>query len=172
MTLLKTCGSLQKLLPLVPSCAAARCPGTRLTRICWHKVDKLILIQSVFFRHKVYKTILAGCKHSVSLTKAYLRNAIDDIDNKHPAAHPELFVDDTVMQATQPSMSQALDAIVPAILTFAQHVGQLKHGSRSLGPGAEGRRICCCGCSAKPNSLDTCSRQHGASQGYWQRCGS
>lgn len=75
---------------------------------------------------QVFSSILAGCKHSASLTRAYLRTSIDDITESYPEAHTSLFVDDTCMQSTGSTKPENVNAIGPAVLRSNAKVKSLK----------------------------------------------
>jgi len=77
---------------------------------------------------QVFRSIIAGCKSSVALTRVYLRNAIKEIDDKHPDANVNLFVDDTCMQSTGKEFDEALDKIVPAVALFGNKAAELGLG--------------------------------------------
>ena len=45
----------------------------------------------------VFRSILAGCKQSVAMTRVMLRKALDELVRKHKAVTPTVHVDDTSM---------------------------------------------------------------------------
>ena len=74
----------------------------------------------------IFRSIIAGCLSSVALTRVYTKNAIADIDNKHPKSNTNVFVDDTCMQATGRTIEDVLEIIVPAVSMFGDKVRALK----------------------------------------------
>jgi len=75
---------------------------------------------------QVFRSILAGCKHSVALTRAYLMRNMLHTTTKHPETHTSLFVDDTTMQATANTLHEVLEKLVPTVSTWAEGVNKLK----------------------------------------------
>ena len=66
----------------------------------------------------VYKSIIAGCKSSVALTRVYLKRAIAHIDKRYPEANTKVFVDDTCMQSCSKGFDKTLQKVVPAVSMF------------------------------------------------------
>ena len=66
----------------------------------------------------IYRSILAGCKSSVALTKVFLKRIITGICNRYPEAITNVFVDDTNMQSIGTSCDDTLEQIVPAVTMF------------------------------------------------------
>ena len=75
---------------------------------------------------QVYKSILAGCKHSVSLTRTLLLNLMKELTAKFPDAPPRVHVDDTSMMSVGNSTSTVQDKLVPCVLRFAKGVASLR----------------------------------------------
>ena len=69
----------------------------------------------------VFRSILAGCKSSVALTRVYSKRAINDIHVNHKESNPEVYVDDTCIQAIN-------DIMVPAVPLFREEAKLLKLG--------------------------------------------
>lgn len=63
-------------------------------------------------------SMLAGCKHSVSLTKLYLRTSFYDVVGSCEDCNILLFVDDVCMKSTRHARSEAQNSIVPAAPRF------------------------------------------------------
>ncbi len=82
----------------------------------------------------IVKSILAGCKHSVALTRAYLRRVISSIRLGHPECNPKVFVDDITMFARAYRLAEAVGQIVPGLSKFvdlAQRKLKLKISPKS-----------------------------------------
>ena len=75
---------------------------------------------------QVFRSIIAGCKASVALTRVYLKRSITKVDSRFPDANTSLFVDDTSMQATDSEFDGVLQKIVPAVAFFGEEVQRLK----------------------------------------------
>jgi hypothetical protein len=63
----------------------------------------------------IIKSIAAGCKSSVALTRVYLKPGIKPIAKKYKAAHVGTFVDDTSLQSVGATAEEVQDKIVPAL---------------------------------------------------------
>ena len=74
----------------------------------------------------VVKSILAGCKSSVALTRVYLKPGIKPLSKKHKQAHVGTFVDDTSMQSVGAYFEQVSDKLVPALADFGDVAKKLK----------------------------------------------
>ena len=74
---------------------------------------------------QVYKSILAGCKHSVAITRTLLLRLMTHLSREHPQAPPRVHVDDTSMLTVAETTSAVQDRIVPCIRDFARGVGKL-----------------------------------------------
>ena len=74
---------------------------------------------------RICKSILAGCKYSCNFTRVYLQRRMVKLCSKHPNANPELFVDDTTMNATGDTNEEVLSSLIPAMLSFKELVKQL-----------------------------------------------
>ena len=74
----------------------------------------------------VSKSILAGCKFSVAMTRVYLQRNMKRLCDLHPEANTELFVDDTTMHASGDTNEDVLQVLVPAMTFFQSCVKELK----------------------------------------------
>ena len=77
------------------------------------------------FPIEVTRSIIAGCKSSVALTRNYLKRSIKDIVIKHDDVDTGVFVDDTCMQVVSNDFSETLDTLVPAVVMFGDKVKAL-----------------------------------------------
>ncbi len=68
----------------------------------------------------IIKSLLAGCKHSVAITRAYLRRTIASIDTDHSECNPKVFVDDISMFARASRVANAVGHIVPGLCRFVE----------------------------------------------------
>jgi len=78
-------------------------------------------------------SILAGCKHSVALTRVLFRAGMCQLKIDHPLAPPELYVDDTAM-FTHGSNEEAIRNMYNSIcdfVTLAKHL-KLKLSSKGV----------------------------------------
>jgi hypothetical protein len=75
---------------------------------------------------QVWKSILAGCRYSVAMTRMYLQEDMVSLVHEHPQAKTELFVDDTSMHSDGPDNQSVIDILVPAMLSFKDKVVKLK----------------------------------------------
>ena len=73
-----------------------------------------------------FKSILAGCKYSIAITRVYLMRNIKGLDEDHPEANTSLFVDDTAMHAKGISWQEIKSILIPALLSFKKRVSNLK----------------------------------------------
>ena len=74
----------------------------------------------------VYKSILAGCKACIGITRAYLKPGISSVHEKYPDANTSVLVDDTCMQAIHEEFDGVLDIVVPAVIMFGEKARKLK----------------------------------------------
>ena len=74
----------------------------------------------------ICRSILAGCKASIGITRAYLKPGISQIHNKYPNANTSVLVDDTCMQSVGVDYEDVLEKIVPAVATFGDVARSLK----------------------------------------------
>ena len=74
----------------------------------------------------VFRSILAGCKASVALTRVYLKPSITRIHNRYKEANTSVLVDDTSMQSVGSEYNEVLDKIVPAVVLFGEEAAKLK----------------------------------------------
>ena len=75
---------------------------------------------------QVYKSILAGCKHFVSITRTLLLNLMKKLILTLPEAKPRVHVDDTSMLSVGDTTSEVQDKLVPCILGIAKGVSALR----------------------------------------------
>jgi hypothetical protein len=76
----------------------------------------------------VFRSILAGCKSSVALTRVYLKKSLTLICNKHSDANTNCFVDDTNMHAVGASHDETLDIVIPAVTLFGEQASLMGLG--------------------------------------------
>ena len=74
---------------------------------------------------QVYKSILAGCRQSVAMTRALLLRLMRRLATEHSSCPPAVHVDDTCMQKYGNDIPQVTNAIAPCILQFAKGVKKL-----------------------------------------------
>ena len=74
----------------------------------------------------VNKSILAGCKYSVAMTRVYAMRNYIALDKQHEDANTDLFVDDTSMHASGETCQEVRDILVPAMRNFQIRVKKLK----------------------------------------------
>ena len=67
----------------------------------------------------VNRSILAGCRHSVALTRVLMLTCIAKINIEHPLVSTDVYVDDTAM-LTYGEKEESLDSITNAVLDFAK----------------------------------------------------
>ena len=82
---------------------------------------------------QVYRSILAGCKHSIAITRTLLLRLMKHLKAKFPLAPPKVHVDDTSMQSVANTTSEVQDQIAPCIIAFARGVRKLKLGLSDKG---------------------------------------
>ena len=75
---------------------------------------------------RVSKSILAGCKFSVAMTRVYLQRNMKRLCDTHSEANTELFVDDTTMHASGDTNEDVLQVLIPAMTFFQSCVKELK----------------------------------------------
>jgi hypothetical protein len=75
---------------------------------------------------QIVKSILAGCKYSVAMTRVYLKRGMTKVVEKHKDANTELFVDDTSMHTPGDDNEEVRQILIPAMLTFKEIVSKLK----------------------------------------------
>jgi hypothetical protein len=73
----------------------------------------------------VWRSILAGCKASVALTRVYLKKSLTLICNKHRNANTNCFVDDTNMHTVGTSYNDTLEVIIPAVSLFGEQAAAM-----------------------------------------------
>jgi len=73
----------------------------------------------------VNRSILAGCRHSVALTRVLLLFSMTELAVNNPIAQPEVYVDDTAMLAYG-EREETLENITKAVLEFTQMASKLK----------------------------------------------
>ena len=86
------------------------------------------VIQCVGFCSKLIITnnsILAGCKHSVALTRVLFLSGMQRLAIEHHLAPPELYVDDTAM-FTYGTNEECIRNMYNAVADFVQLTKQLK----------------------------------------------
>jgi len=71
------------------------------------------------------RSILAGCKHSVALTRVLLLFSMTELAVNNPVALPEVYVDDTARLAYG-EKEETLENITRAVLDFTQLASSLK----------------------------------------------
>jgi len=64
------------------------------------------------------RSILAGCRHSVALTRVLMLTGITKINIEHPPVSTDVYVDDTAMH-TYGERQESLDNITNAVIDFA-----------------------------------------------------
>jgi len=67
----------------------------------------------------VNRSILAGCRHSVALTRVLMLTGITKINIEHPLVSTDVYVDDTAM-LTYGERQESLDNITNAVIDFAK----------------------------------------------------
>ena len=67
----------------------------------------------------VNRSILAGCRHSVALTRVLMLTGITKLNIEHPLVSTDVYVDDTAM-LTYGEKEQTLDNITNAVIDFAK----------------------------------------------------
>ncbi len=75
---------------------------------------------------QIVKSILAGCKYSVAMTRVYLKRGMTKVVEKHKDANTELFVDDTSMHTPGNDNEEVRQILIPAMLTFKEIVSKRK----------------------------------------------
>jgi hypothetical protein len=75
---------------------------------------------------QIFRSILAGCKFSVAITRMYMLRNIKGLDESHKEANTSLFVDDTSMFASSSSCRRVREVLIPALLDFKKRVSDLK----------------------------------------------
>ena len=101
--------------PVELSLALQQHLAPRVIQVCSFLSSQLIINSS----------ILAGCKQSIPMTRTLLRKLTCRLNDKHPNAFPQVFVDDTSMSARHKKWSTVLNRIAPCILDFASGVKEL-----------------------------------------------
>jgi len=74
----------------------------------------------------VDKTILAGCRFSVAVTRVYAMRHLKQLSEEHPDSHPQIFVDDTCMHTQGLCIPDVVNTLIPAMLAFQKMAGKLK----------------------------------------------
>ena len=73
----------------------------------------------------ITKSILAGCKHSVALTRLLLLDGLSDLTIDHPLALPKVYGDDTA-QLSAGSAKETMKSMFLAVLDFVELVKSLE----------------------------------------------
>ena len=86
------------------------------------------VIQVIGFSSEVIRiprSIIAGCKSSVALTRVYLKEPMSFSYNKLPESNPEVFVDDASMHAYSDTFDGAFDKVELAVVSFGEEVHKM-----------------------------------------------
>ena len=74
----------------------------------------------------VFRSIIAGCKTSVALTRVCVKRALTILYNTYPESNPEVLVDDACMHAYSDTFDGALEMVIPSAVKFNDLVREMK----------------------------------------------